>query len=248
MKALWKLLPGLALVGAAACADNPILEPDIHAEDLDVELEFSLAELATLTEMEVEVSVTDDDGAPYIDFESVAFEFRLEGEEAWAAVELVLHDGHFTAEQMFYTSGEYETRVTAMRHGSDHTETIFQAGEHLEVERIHMEVGEFRVEMETFPGHIDEGDEAEVRFWITEAGSDGHTGGHAMGGLEAEIHLTHGETGASMQHMGAEHSEGVYEAEHHFDEAGVMEISIDFEDAHGDHHEAAFHVPVSHHD
>ncbi len=31
MKALWKLLPALALVSAAACADNPILEPDIHA-------------------------------------------------------------------------------------------------------------------------------------------------------------------------------------------------------------------------
>ena len=248
MSSYHKLLPGLVLIAVAACTDNPILEPDVHAEDLDVALSFSVEELVTLTEMEVEVEITNHEGVPFTDFEMVGFEYRMEGETEWETTELELHEGHFSADHMFFSSGEYEVRVTGTRHGADHSETLFEQGEHAEVERIHMEAGEYRIEMETFPGRIHEGDEAEVRFWVAELGTDGHSGGHGMGGLNAQIHLSHDASGSTQQHMADEHEDGVYEAMHLFDEAGEFEVMMSFQDEHGDTHEAAFHVPVSHDD
>ena len=237
-------LPVLALLTGAACVDNPVLAPhDDHGEELDVALTFSEQHLATLTELEIEVEITGHDGASYTDFIAVAVEFKLEGEESWVARELELHGSHFSAEHTFYSSGDYEARVVAQRHGADHSETIFERDGHLEVERIHKEVGEYRIEMETFPGHLHEGDEAEVKFWILEA-SDGQGSGHSIGGLTADIHLSHVASGDSMSYRAEEHTTGVYEAHHVFAEHGETEVMIEFEDEHGAHHTAAFRVHV----
>ena len=230
------------VLGATACADNPILEPDEHVE-VDVSFALSAEHLSTLTTLEVEVEVTDPDGVAYTDFESVTAEFLMEGETEWRSVDLTYHDGHYSSDMMFYNSGEYEARVVALPHGSDHSETIYEHADHLDVERIHKEVGEYVVEFESFPGHLHEGDSAEVKFWVMGEGSAPGSMS-AMGGMAANIHVTHGD-GHSEQHRATEHDMGVYEAMHMFDEAGEAKVMMDFTDDHGEHHEVEFHVPVS---
>jgi len=81
---------------------------------------------------------------------------------------------------------------------------------------------------------------AEVKFWIIEAAD-----GHGMGGMSAQIHLAHTESGESMSHGADEHMSGVYEAMHTFAEHGETEVMIEFMDEHGENLEAAFHVHVS---
>ncbi len=230
----------LAVVAAAGCEDNPILSPDSHDEEYNVAFSLSAEEISTLTEYEVEVVISDHDGAPVTEFEVVAFEYRMEGAQEWSSTELEFHGGHFSAEHMFYSSGEYEMRVVAQAHGAQHAEPIYEHDGHLPVERIHMAVGEYRVEMETFPGHVHEGDEAEVKFWVIEA-----AGGHGMGGLSASIHMDHEQSGQSTTHGAEEHAEGVYEALHTFAEHGETEVMIEFMDGHGENHQAAFHVRVA---
>lgn len=240
------LLGFLGLGAAAACADNPVLAPDPHEEDVAVTVAFSEEHLATLTDMEVEVTITESSGAPATDFEMVALETRRVGEEAWSTRELELHDGRFGAQHMFYSSGEYAVRVVGQRHGADHADILFERGQHLAVERIHREVGEYRIEMETFPGHLHEGDTAEVRFWAmsNEPGSGHGPGMSPMGGLAPTIGMTHAGSGAGASHMGEEHEPGVYEAIHTFAEHGEVEITMGFDDDHGEHHEVVFNVPV----
>lgn len=239
MKTIRTGLMALALVATAACADNPVLAPDVH-EEFDVEVSFSEASLSTLTTIEVEVAVADHEGSPVTEFELVELEYRMEGAEAWTTQALGLHDGHFSASFTFHSSGEYEARVRAQAHGADHAETIHEVAGHLEVERIHRIVSEYRVEMETYPGEVHEGAEADVKFWVTESAD-----GHHMGGMTAEIHLAHVSTANSMTHAADEHAEGIYETHHTFGEHGETEVTLDFLDGHGEHHEASFHVIVN---
>jgi hypothetical protein len=223
-----------ALAVLAGCSDNPTAVDD-HEEILTAELTFSAEELSTLTTLEVEVSIHNDHGATVTDFVTVAVEFRMAGDTDWRATELSLHENHFSGEKMFYTSGDYEARVVAQRVGHAEAETLYQTTENLQVKRIHQEVGGYIVEFETTPGHIHEGDEAEVQFWILEASPDGH--GHAMEGLTVEIHCTDA-NGAEEHHDGHAHAGGLYETRAVF--------AIHFADDHGEKHEAEFHVPISH--
>ena len=99
MRAIRIGLPILALTVSAACVENPIIAPDSHGEDLEVVVRFSEEHPTTLTELEIEIEITDHDGTPVADFETVAVEFKLEGEESWATTELALHGGHFSADE-----------------------------------------------------------------------------------------------------------------------------------------------------
>jgi hypothetical protein len=224
---------------AAGCEANPILEPDPH-DEFDVELTFSDTHLATLTAVEVEVGITDHDGISVTDFEFVAFEHRLGGSTEWTAEALTLHEGHYAADVVFHSSGDHEMRIVAQSHGSDHGDVIYE-GADVAVERVHTEVAGYRVEFETYPGRVHAGEEAEVKFWISEV-----MDGHAMGGMMAEIHVEHHATGSAMDHHADEHDMGVYEAMHTFAEHGETEVTIEFDDGHGhgELHHAAFHVDV----
>ena len=75
-------------------------------------------------------------------------------------------------------------------------------------------------------------------------GGEGQGSGDGIGGLTAHIHSPHIDRGDSMSHRAEEHTTGVYEAHHVFAEHGENEVMIEFEDEHGAHHEAAFHVHV----
>jgi hypothetical protein len=229
----------VVLLMASGCEANPILEPDPHGE-FDVDLTFPDAHLATLTAVEVEVGITDHDGIAVTDFELVALEHRPAGSTEWTAEALTLHEGHYATEVVFHSSGAHQMRVVAQSHGSDHGDVIHE-GTDVAVERVHMEVAGYRVEFETYPGRIHEGEQAEVKFWLSEAAD-----GHQMGGMMAEIHVEHHATASSMNYHADEHDMGVYEAMHTFAEHGETEVAIEFDDGHGhgELHHAAFHLTV----
>lgn len=236
-----RALPLMAAFSFAACSDNPTF-PDV-SDDLHAELEFGVTELVTLTEVEVEVRLHSDAAGTVTDVAMVAVEMRREGDADWRATELTLHDDHFSGLKTFFSSGEYEARVVAQLHGSAETVVLYQTTEHLHVDRIHREVGAFRVEFETYPGHLHEGDTAEIAFWILEAGGDGH--GHAVGGMSPDI-VCMDPSGATEEHMAHEHEPGEYGTQHTLLEAGTAQFELHFTDGAGADLHAEFVVPVSH--
>ncbi len=238
-------LLALALIGpvASACTANPVF-PD-HDEELVAEVTFSAEHLATLTEFTITVHVEDDHGEHVTAMAEVRAEFRFHDTETWRAETLTLEGEEFTGTHMFMSSGEYDFRVIGIQLGQVEEFVLYEAAEHMEVERIHVEVGDFIVEFETFPGHVHEGGEAAARFWIMEAEADPDGHHHMMAGLHAEIHVTDA-NGAAMEHEAHEEEAGIYEAHHTFLEAGEARFEIHFEGMDGAEHHAEFHVPVSH--
>lgn len=235
----------LALTGplASACTANPVF-PD-HADELVAEVVFSAEHLVTLTEFTVSVHVEDDHGEHVTAMAEVRAEFRYHDTETWRAETLTLAGEEFTGTHMFMTSGEYDFRVIGIQLGEVEELVLYKAAEHMEVERIHQEVGDFIVEFETFPGHVHEGGEAAARFWIMEAEADDDGHHHMIEGLQAEIHVTDA-NGAAMEHEAHEDEPGTYEAHHTFLEAGEAHFEIHFEAVGGAEHHAEFRVPVSH--
>ncbi len=227
----------------SACGANPTF-PDL-GQNLHAELEFEATELATLTTIEVEVIVHSDEPGAFTDLSTISVEVRLEGETEWEVTELARHEDHFSADMMFFSSGEYEARVTAQVTGSTDVLTLYQTAERMHVERIHQEVGDYIVEFETYPGHLHEGQITEVTFWVLEAGADGHAHGHAIGGLAPEIVCTDA-NGTVEEHAAHEHETGEYGAEHTFLEAGTAHFELHFTDAMGMDRHAEFSAPVSH--
>ena len=232
----------LAAAVVTACSENPVF-PD-HDDELVAEVTFSAEHLATLTEFAITVHVEDEHGEHVTAMAEVRAEFRYHDTETWRGETLTPEGEEFTGTHMFMSSGEYDFRVMGIRLGEVEEVVLYEATEHMEVERIHQEVGEYVVEFETFPGHVHEGGEAAVRFWIMEA--EEHDGQHhMMEGLHAEIHVTDA-NGAAMEHDPHEEEPGMYEAHHTFLEAGEAHFEIHFEGAGGAEHHAEFHVPVSH--
>lgn len=232
-----------AAVVMLACNANPTVpEPSL---ELHAELEFSAAEIMTLTQIEVEVTVQSDAPGVFTDMARVALERRMDGVGEWRATELTPHEDHFSGELMFPTSGEYEIRVVGEVAGSSETLVLYQAAEHLHVERIYEEVGDYVIQFETFPGHLHEGQTAEVVFWVLEAGADGHAHGHGVAGLGPEIVCTD-PSGAVEEHHAHAHAEGEYGTEHTFLEAGTAHFELHFTDGAGVDRHAEFSAPVSH--
>ncbi len=114
-----------------------------------------------------------------------------------------------------------------MRHGHAAMETMHQMTEPLHVGRAHLEVGNYRVEFESFPGHVHEGDEATQRFWVMQAQADASGARPPVPGLAAQIECLDA-TGVAELHTAAEPEPGVYEALHVFGEAGSAKLEIRF--------------------
>lgn len=238
-------LLALAMIGplASACTANPVF-PD-HDETLGAEVTFSSEHLATLTEFSITVHVEDEHGEHVTAMAEVRAEFRYHDTETWRAETLTLDGEEFTGTHTFMTSGEYDFRVIGIQLGDVEELVLYEAVEHMEVERIHIEVGDLMVEFETFPGHVHEGGEAAARFWIMEADADADGHHHMMEGLSAEIHVTDA-NGAAMEHEAHEEEPGTYEAHHTFLEAGEAHFEIHFTVAGGAEQHAEFRVPVAH--
>lgn len=242
---LIRRLLALALIGpvASACSANPVF-PD-HDEELVAEVVFSIEDLVTLSEFTLTVHVENHAGEHVTEMAEVRAEFRHHDAAEWSGVVLFLQGEEFVGVYTFFSSGDYDFRVIGVRSENSPEVVLYEAAEHLEVGRAHVEVGAYRVEMETFPGEIHEGIEAAVRFWIMEA--DGDHGGqpHMMPGLHAEIHCLDAD-GTPEEHIPHEEEPGVYEAHHHFVGAGEAHVEIHFEIPAGGEYEAGFHLPVEH--
>ena len=154
---------------------------------------------------------------------------------------MLLVDEEYVGTKTFFTSGEYDFRVIGIEGGSIEELVLYEAPDHMEVERAHQEVGGFRVEFETFPGHLHEGTEAAIRFWITDAAD-----GHVIASLVAEIHCTDGNGVAEEHNPPHEEEPGVYEAHHTLLEAGDAHFEIHFTGPDGAEQHAEFDVPVVH--
>ncbi len=233
---------GTAALLAGACSDNPAgldEHDDGHDDQLIVTLTLSEDHLHTLNAITFEVSVVDGHGDVVTDFESLEVEYlREDGGNTWRGIDMVLHTNHFEGEHTFGSSGEYHLRVSALRHGETVPEVIYEAPDHYEVARAHFEVGHVRIEFESFPGHMHEGEEATLRFWVLEEGAP-------IVGLDSEIQCE--ESGGAVEnHPGTEIEPGVYEAVHTFGEAGEFHAGIEFLDHHGETVSGDFHMHISH--
>ena len=219
-----------------------------HDEELEeLEVEFSLSDdhVSTLAKTAFTVEIKDHHGAHMTDFEEVHFERRLVGSDEWSQTEMELDGDHYRGNYTFGTSGEYEIRVTGHHRGGHDDEVIYERAENLHVERAHMEVGAYRIEFESFPGHMHEEDHSTLTFWVMQEEKDALGEHSAVAGLEAEIHCNEPD-GTSESHQAVEQSPGVYSAEHTFVSAGDGHVALHMEGVDGAEIEAEFHFDVAH--
>lgn len=257
----WLLAAAFVATVTAACEDNPVLGPAEGSGpgQLFAELTLSSDHIHTLSELTFTVTVRDGNGDPYTDLERVAVERRQvveEGEahalapadeEPWRATELELQGTSWVGTYTFMTSGEYEVRVVGQMHGEAEASVLYEMPEHAHVVRPHVVVGDFRVEFESFPGHLHAGNEAEVRFWILAVDRNEEEIRPPIAGLEAEIHCAE-EAGFTEEHHAHEIEPGVYSATHEFQDAGDFHAEIHFIGADGQPASAEFvtHVVAPH--
>lgn len=237
----------LALVSAlsAACNSNPVLVDD---GNLTAELILSTGHAHTLSELGLEVVIRNGDGYEVDDFEAVAVERRTAGSDTWRAIALAPGGAGFTGTYVFMSSGDYDLRVTVTRHGAAEPVEVplmDPAMGHLGVARAHVEMAGHRVEFETFPGHIHEGDDAEVKFWILEPERDASGMRPPVTGLDVKILCFEGGLMVEEHHAHG-HDDGAYEAVHTFAEAGIARAGVVFTDGHGNQVETGFEFNVAH--
>ncbi len=141
----------LALLGpvASACNANPVF-PD-HDEELGAEVVFSVEDLATLSEFTLTVHLKNHAGEHVTAMAEVRAEFQHHDDTEWTGVVLSPQGEEFVGTHTFLSSGDYDFRVIGVQLGQVEELILYAAAEHMEVERIHQEVGDFVVEFETFP-------------------------------------------------------------------------------------------------
>ncbi len=238
-----RFAPAITLaVWTLACSESPT-QP-VHEHELHVTLAMS-DHISTLDPVAFTVTVTDEhDGSAITDFSSIQVEYELEGTGTWRAVELTKSQASYVGTYTFVTSGDYHFRVTGMRGSETQTRTIYELPAHVEVERAHETVGtNYRVEFETFPGHIHEGEAATVRFWIMEG--DGAGGFNPAAGWSAAIECGNPD-GTGEAHAVTGTNDGVYEVMHTFEGGGEAHMELRFTDAANVEWETDFHLHVAH--
>lgn len=238
----------LALI-LLGCGDS---DAPTGAEDHTVELDEAQAELTlsadhvhTLNEITFTALLTDHHGEALHEVDSVWVERRLVGDDRWRGTELAASDGAFTGAYTFATSGEYEVRVVAKNAGDAEATVLYEMTEHLHVGRAHVEAGGLRVEFESYPGHIHQGDTGTLRFWVLAAERDANGERPAIAGLDAEIHCDE-EGGISESHADVDIGDGLYEVEHAFATAGEFHAELHFPGLDGTEGQAEFHFHVAH--
>jgi hypothetical protein len=209
---------------AGACSDNPVAVEE-HDETLTADLTLSDDHVHTLSEISFTVVVRDHHGEAVTDLEAVTVDRLAEGGDTWRSTDLALTGSTWSAPYTFASSGEYQLRVSVMRHGATEAEVVHTMAEHLHVGRAHAEIAGYRVEFETFPGHIHEGDVAEMRFWVMEADANAEGVRPPIGGLSAHIECLES-SGANEEHVAAEVELGVYAASHTYVEAGDFTATL----------------------
>lgn len=244
---LTRLVAPLAAVGLlAACEGNPAGPAEEHDEELTVELEIAPGHVHILqTEVQFTVRVTDRHGEPVTDFEAIQVERLAAGSDTWRAIELARAGTAFVGTYTFNSSGEYRLRVMGQRPGEGTMRLLHEAHDPLHVARAHAEAGGYRIEFETFPGHLHEGDDAALRFWIMEPEKDESGNRPPIAGVVGEVHVVESD-GSEVEHELLEVGDGVYECEHTFQVAEEAHVEMHFTGADGGPAEAEFHLHVAH--
>lgn len=242
----------VATVGAlalAACQSNPPLGPDEEVGDdgheISVELTLSASHVHTLSPITFTVAVTDEHGTPVTDFEILKVERLAVGTDTWRGTELILNGTVYEAEYTFASSGEYMLRVVGKRSHDVEEVVLHEMHDPIAAARAHAEAGGLRVEFESFPGHLHEGDVATMKFWILEPERNDAGERPPIEGLEATI-VCHEADGAVEQHLAMEESAGVYVAEHEFLAAGDFVAEIRYTGTDGHEAIAEFTTHVAH--
>jgi hypothetical protein len=204
---------------ALACSDSAV-EP--HEHELLVNLTLSDDHLSTLEVITFTVTVTNDHGDPITDFSALEVEYELEGTGTWRGIDMTLQGTAYVGTREFTTSGDYHFRVSGMRGTATTMEVLYEDPGHHEIERAHVTLGAYKVEFESFPGHIHENETATLRFWITDQAS-----GQAVTGLTVTIECGNPD-GSTESHPVTDNSDGVYDADHLFAEAGDAHAGLSF--------------------
>lgn len=234
----------VASLGLLACEGNPTA-PE-HEEELTVELEIAPGHAHILqTAVEFTVRVRDGHGQAVTDFEAIQVERLQEGSDTWRAIELALDGDVYRGTYTFGSSGAYGLRVMGQRHGEAEMRLLHEAHDPLHVARAHEEAGGYRIEFESFPGHIHEGETATLRFWVMETETDADGVRPPVPGLGAQVHCLGSEAGEEF-HGAVEAEPGLYEAAHTFGEAEETHAGLHFTGSDGQPAEAEFHLHIAH--
>ena len=244
--------PIAAAAAFIGCADNPEGPAD-HDDELTVELTLSSDHLHTLSPVEFTAIVRDHHGTIVTDFDTLHVERRATDADTWrTAADLTLQGDAFIGATTFTSRGEYDLRVVGRRAGHDEVDVIPMHDSMdemmgpLHVGRAHVVAGGYRIEFESFPGHIHEGSETAFRFWVMEAEADADGNRAPISGLAGGIHCIEPE-GASETHSPDEIETGVYEGAHTFASAGEGAAALHFTAADGSGEaEASFELHVAH--
>ena len=214
------LLATLVALSAGACNDGT--GPGFTTGDLTAELAVIPGHVhAYQTTVTFTVAVIDPDGNAVTDFDVVQVERRAAGSTgSWSVLEAAADGDFYTVDYIFESSGEYDLRVTGLRPGDTFLSVMFQSAAPLEVVHAHADVGGYKVEFQPDPGHIHEGDESTIQFWILDDTDDS-----PITGLTPEIFVVEpvsGETAVAA--IGG--ADGLYYTIRAFDEVGDNEIGI----------------------
>lgn len=205
-------------------------------EELTAKISTTSDELRTLDEVTFTVEIEDEHGGHMMDMEAVTQEVRSEGGE-WREIELMAMDEHYMGTRTFSSSGDYEFRVMGMSHGGHEMEEMHSTTMH--VERAHADAGEYHVEYESDPGHIHEGNEAVLTFWVSLEDDEA-----AAVDLAAQIVVEESD-GHTTTLDATEIEDGVYQATMTFVDAGETHAEIVLPAGDGSEVEADFHFHVS---
>ena len=236
----------LALLGCSdSDAPTAAHEEDEGLSEVHADLTFSEDHIHTLDEISLTALLTDHHGEAITNVDSVWVQRRLEGDDTWRSIALTFENGVYSGAYTFATSGEYDIRVVGKNAGDEHEAVLYEAAEHMGVGRAHEVVAGYRVEFESFPGHIHEGNTATLRFWVLESDRNDSGERPAIAGLAAEIHCNEAD-GTAESHDNVEVEGGYYEANHTFVNSGGAHAELHFPGQEGTEGAAEFHFDIAH--
>lgn len=235
----------------AACSSNPTVpieeEHEDATADLTVDLQLSSNHVHILSELTYTVSVTNHHGEFVTDFDTLRVERRAAGSDTWRGTDLELQGTSYAGTYTFTSSGDYEIRVVGRRDHDAAMVQMYSMSEMLSAARAHAEAGGYRIEFESFPGHLHQHNEATMKFWVMETERNAEGVRPAITGLSTELHCLEAD-GSTESHAAAELTPGVYEAAHTFESVGDFVAALHFTGTDGLEAEAEFttHVVPGH--
>ncbi len=208
-----------------------------------MDLQLSSSHVHILSELTYTVTVTDHHGEPVTDFDTLRVERRAAGSDTWRGTDLELQGTSYLGTYTFASSGDYEIRVTGRRAHDTSMVEMHSMSEMLSAARAHAEAGGYRIEFESFPGHLHQHNSATMKFWVMETEQNAEGVRPAIAGLAPEIHCLEAD-GTTEHHAAAELAAGVYETDHTFASVGEFVGALHFEGVDGLEAEAEFTMHV----